>query len=75
MRTTRQAAIRGAGIGAAVTLPMGLVAGMYLRDVLFGGARSGQTTAFVVMVTVAFVAWGVFIGGMLSAEAHGARSR
>lgn len=68
MATTRQTLFRGAGIGAAAAIVVGILMGISMRDVLFGEERSDQATGLVVMVTFVFVAFGVFIGAMLAAQ-------
>lgn len=71
MSQTRRAAIRGGLIGGGVAVPMGLLLGSYLRGVLFADAGGARSVVFVALITLVFVAWGVFIGGMLNAQARG----
>lgn len=68
MATTRKALIRGGVVGCVIGLPVGVAAGLFFARMLMQ-TFDARAYAFIVLVTLAFVAWGGFLGAMLKAQA------
>ncbi len=64
-----QSITRGAVTGGLISLPVGILAGKFFGDILFEADEAKAPIYFIVLVTICFVGWGVFVGAMLKAQA------